>query len=235
MRAGYLFAVDKRVLSRYSEPLASYPRNVHNFPEKPAYRGRVRLSISPRITHFLRLPTPRTHDYAGKTVRLTTAPSPIPDEFLPPLLGVKISRRILLANSSGSSESRGSPFAGHPILPRFRTADGPRKFANSIPSFPLRETGITSRDPRGQMERAGIAWFSTTGRGLKPVRGDCHPRRFYPPPGFIAGRGLKQPGTIRPPDTACDRWWDGRGPRPTWLKVDCCVICLGWYQVSSIG
>ena len=135
MRAGYLFAVDKRVLSRYLGPLASYPRNVHNFPEKPAYRGRVRLSISPRITHFLRLPTPRTHDYAGKTVRLTTAPSPIPDEFLPPLLGVKISRRILLANSSGSSECRGSPFAGHPILPRFRTADGPRKFATVSPRF----------------------------------------------------------------------------------------------------
>ena len=90
MRAGYLFAVDKRVLSRYSGPLASYPRNVHNFPEKPAYRGRVRLSISPRIMHFLRLPTPRTHDYAGKTVHLTTAPSPIPDEFLPPLLGVVV-------------------------------------------------------------------------------------------------------------------------------------------------
>src|SRR5271157_626879 len=31
-----------------------------------------------------------------------------------------------------------------------------------------------------------------------------------------------RPG-MSPPDTACDRWWDGRGPRPTWLKVDCCV------------
>ena len=109
MRAGYLFAVDKRVLTRYLGPLASSEKRPQ-FSRETSLSGRGPFVHIPTDHALSASSNPRTHDYAGKTVRLTTAPSPIPDEFLPPLLGVKDIPRILLANSSGSSESRGSPF-----------------------------------------------------------------------------------------------------------------------------
>jgi hypothetical protein len=81
----------------------------------------------------------------------------------------------------------------------------------------VRAAGMTRK------EMAGIAWFSIAGSALKPVRGDCHTMRFSFLPAS-SSRGLNQPSAARPRDTACERWWDGRGSLLTWLKVDCCVI-----------
>src|SRR4051812_6481803 len=54
-------------------PLIAYPQIARVSRQNRQFAGGVRLSTSPRITHFVRLPTSRTHDHAGQTLSLITA------------------------------------------------------------------------------------------------------------------------------------------------------------------
>ncbi len=103
-------------------PLAAYPRIARVSRKNRQFVGRVRLSISPRITHFVRLPTPRTHDHAGHTVILITAITLLSQRHIAgrPKLA-RCSRSVIATasprSSAGELSARGMTPSASPDLP----------------------------------------------------------------------------------------------------------------------